>query len=179
MNDNLLDNSGELWHSSLNCSLKLRDVLHRGVLGGVVNCKVVDRDGNFHVRRLDIRRLVGNEVPNIRFVDSVLESVKHGNEKCNYRGVMFKSLRMDDVLQYQLQKYMLEENQHEYKVVVTNIDSHSDAYAAKVIRPGDVLVSVNDEPTPKDFKHFMELISGHDQDTPVRLTFENNKIIII
>jgi len=155
-------------------------MLHRGVMGGIVKCNVIDIHGKEQIRELQIRRLTGHEIPAIRYVDSVIESVQHAREMHTFRGVQFKSLRMDDVLQHQLQKYMMEENQHAYKLVVADMDSSSPAYASKTIRPGNVVATINDQPAPNTFQAFYQLMQNiQQQNKPVKFTFENNQVVIL
>ena len=170
VNDNDVDNFGEIWDDELNVSVRLLDVL----CVGVCVLSVVGIDGV--KRRVSLKGSV--DVPCIRVLDNVLDASMLGNERVLYRGVEFKTLRLNDVFSHKLEKYYEEETHHLYRIMVCNIKVGSAEYQQKHIRPGDVLSRINNKEAPTSWKDFMEVLSEHD-DRPMHLTMENSKIIIL
>ena len=171
VNDVRVDNFGEMWDDELNVSVRLLDVLC--VVGNVLD--LVDADGV--KRRVKLKNSV--DVPCIRVLDNVLDASMLGNERVLYRGVEFKTLRLNDVFAHKLEKYYEEETHHLYRIMVCNIKVGSAAYQQKHIRPGDVLARINNKEAPTSWKDFIEVLGEHTDEQPLHLTMENLKIIIL
>ena len=95
------------------------------------------------------------------------------------RGVTLKPLRLNDVVHYKMINYMGDEHAHKFRIMVSNIDSHSDAYHAKSIRPGDVLQNMNGQPIPNNWADFVKVLNAHPDDQPLHISTESSKIIIL
>mgnify|MGYP001351804825 FL=1 len=166
-----VDNFGEMWDDVLNVSVRLLDVLCVGV--SVLNLIGVDGVKRSVVLKDSV------SVPHIRVLDNVLDASTLGNERVLYRGVEFKTLRLNDVFAHKMTKYYEEETHHLYRIMVCNIKVGSAAYQQKHIRPGDVLSHINTKQAPTSWKDFIEVLSAHTDEQPLHLTMENSKIIIL
>ena len=113
-------------------------------------------------------------------LDSVLDVVGAGREVLCARGVTLKPLRLDDVMHYRMLNYMGDEHCHKFRIMVANMDSHSAAYHAKSIRPGDILHTLNGKSIPDNWDDFTTMVAELDRpEIPLHITTESNKIIII
>ena len=115
----------------------------------------------------------------LRLLDSVLDASVLNGEVLSMRGVTLKPLRLDDVIRYKKTEYMGDEHLHKFRIMVSNIDTHSAAYHAKSIRPGDILSTFNEKPIPNNWKDFVQMVSEHPEDQPLHLTTESNRIIVL
>ena len=174
--DYCVDNWGEVWDGVLNVSLKLVDVFHRSVLGGDVVLRVCGVDGVLRECKVSWGSLdLGRE---IRLLDRVHDAGLH-NEVVKWRGVTFKSLRLEDVYRFGLREYMSLKNQHEYRVLVCDLDANSSAYHTKSLRPGDVLEVFEEYDKPTSWEHFLEQLGAIPEDHPAKLKTESNTVIIL
>lgn len=134
-----VDNYGEVWCSKLGVSLNIVDVLCRGAS----KMSLVSKDGK--LREVDI--ITKHDPLPIRFLDAVLDPPP---KVINFKGIQLKVLRLDDVLKHNIKKYMDPATHHLQKIVVADIDSRSAAYQAKSIRPGDILKAINGQTVSTD-----------------------------
>ena len=123
--------------------------------------------------------LRGAECGELRLLDRVLDAGVLNGEVLCVRGVTLKPLRLNDVVHYKMLNYMGDEHAHKFRIMVSNIDSHSDAYHAKSIRPGDVLQNLNGHPIPNNWADFTEMLKAHPEDQPLHISTESSKIIIL
>ena len=105
-----------------------------------------------------------------------MHDLNYQNQVANVAGVLLKTLRMEDVMEHQLEKYMDPHLQNQFKVVVADIDTKSPAYMSRNMRPGDVLTKINDEPVASSWEGFVEQLTGLKS---VALEVENGSITII
>ena len=134
-----VDNYGEVWCSKLGVSLNIVDVLCRGAS----KMSLVSKDGE--LREVDI--VTKHDPLPIRFLDAVLDPPP---KVINFKGIQLKVLRLDDVLKHNIKQYMDPATHHLQKIVVADIDSRSAAYQAKSIRPGDILKAINGQTVSTD-----------------------------
>lgn len=174
---NVVDNYGEVWMSDLGVSLNIIDVLSRCGWNDSLKLSVVSSVGEFCEREFIYK---ANSVPNpIRFLDSVVDVQMHSREMLVVRGVGVKTLRMDDVLHYKINRYSGASCHHLFRIMVCDIDSRSVAFQAKSIRPGSILKTINGMQIPQSWEGFTKLLQAQAEDKPLRLSTEDNKIIII
>ena len=175
-----VDNYGEVWFDDLNVSLKLVDVFHRSVVGSSVLCLLLGVDGVVRECSVDwsVLRGVGGLSRSVRFLDNVHDAALQ-REVCGFRGVHFKSLRLEDVYRFGLRKYLELENQHEYRVVVCDLEASSAAYHTKSLRPGDVLEVFGDNERPSSWEEFMEQLAAVGDEQPAKLVTESKTVIIL
>ena len=177
VNGDSVDNFGEVWISSLGVSLNVVDVLSRCSWNCGCDLHVATGDGSVCVRRFTY---ASNPVPNsIRFLDSVVDAAQHGREMVVARGLGLKTLRLDDVLQYKIVRYMSASCHHLFKIMVSDIDSRSVAFQAKSIRPGSILKTINGMQIPDSWESFTKLLQEQPADKPLHITTEENKVIIL
>ena len=172
-----VDNYGECWDVGLNVSLKVVDVFHRSVLSSVVVCGVCGVDGVLRECGVVWCGVGGALLPSVRFLDSVHDA-SLSREIVKFRGVTFKSLRLEDVYQFGLGRYLSLENQHGYRVVVCDLDASSVAYGTKSLRPGDVLHSLEDNDKPVGWEDFLAQLKSVGEE-PAKLHTESNTVIIL
>jgi len=173
-----VDNYGEVWDSVLNVSLKVVDVFHRSSVGSSVCCLVLGVDGCARECLVDWSVLRGVTNRSVRFLDNVHDASLQ-REVFAWRGVHFKSLRLEDVYRFGMRKYLSLENQHEYRVVVCDLEASSAAYHTKSLRPGDVLEVFQDNERPTSWEQFMEQLSAVGEDEPAKLITESKTVIIL
>ena len=170
-----VDNFGEMWIGDLGVSLGVIDVLSRKTcdvklslisVGGVLK-ECVMKQGN---------RSFKNP---IRLLDSVLDAELHKKEMMSIRGIRVKTLRLDDVMNYKIEKYLHEDTHHLFRVMVFDIESHSAAFQAKSIRPGSIMKLIDNKPVPNNWKEFTELMQTFKEEQPIHITTEDSKIIIV
>ena len=89
-----------------------------------------------------------------------------------------KPLRLSDVIQFNLRNYMGDEHAHKFRVMVSNLDTHSDAYHAKTVRPGDIISKINNQPVPNTWVDVVKVLDAHQKELPLHLSTESGKIII-
>ena len=170
---------GEVWCSRSNVGRKLVDVLSSLEFGGRVKCGVLRKVG-LNVEDVSVSFCYreggqGELRAPLGFLDaSVLSS-----EVYDVMGVRLKPLRLSDVLQFNLVNYMGDEHAHKFRVVISNLDTHSDAYHSKTLRPGDILSKINNQPVPNTWVQVVKVLNEHPQESPLHLTTESGKIIII
>ncbi len=170
-----IDNYGECWVTELSVSLTLNDIIHRTPFGEDIVLHVMKKGGDLHEITMAYTYLQDKYKPSIRFMDS-MHDLNYQNEVANVGGVLLKTLRMEDVMEHQIGKYMDPHLQNEFKVVVSDIDTKSPAYMSRNMRPGDVLAKINDEPVAKSWKGFVQQLTGLKS---VALEVENGSITII
>ena len=174
-----VSNYGEVWCSRSNVGRKLVDVLSSLDFGGVVECRVLRKVG-LNVEDVSVSFCYreggqGELRAPLGFLDaSVLSS-----EVYDVMGVRLKPLRLSDVLQFNLVNYMGDEHAHKFRVVISNLDTHSDAYHSKTLRPGDILSKINNQPVPNTWVDVVKVLNAHPEESPLHLTTESGKIIII
>ena len=83
------------------------------------------------------------------------------------------------MLSFNKQDYMGDEHAHKFRVMVSNLDTHSAAYHAKSIRPGDILSSINNQPVPNTWVEVTKVLNAHPEEAPLHLATESGKIIIL
>ena len=89
-----------------------------------------------------------------------------------------KPLRLSDVLQFNLHNYMGDEHAHKFRVVVSNLDTHSDAYHSMTLCPGDIISKINNQPVPNTWVEVCTKLDAHHKQLPLHLSTESGKIII-
>lgn len=169
---------GEVWLGSRGVSLNVLDVLSSVDWGSVCVCGVL-RGGSCVELEFRYRELRGVSAGELRLLDSVLDVGVLRGEVLGVKGVELKPLRLNDVLEYKMLNYMGDEHAHKFRIMVSNIDTHSTAYHAKSIRPGDILSTFNEKPIPNNWKDFAQMVSEHPEDQPLHLTTESNRIIVL
>ncbi len=179
VNSTPVSNYGEVWDGVKGVSLNVLDVLSSLEFGGLC---VLGVCGSCGVRK-DVSfvysELRGAECGELRLLDSVLDAGVLNGEVLCVRGVTLKPLRLNDVVHYKMINYMGDEHAHKFRIMVSNIDSHSDAYHAKSIRPGDVLQNMNGQPIPNNWADFVKVLNAHPDDQPLHISTESSKIIIL
>ena len=174
-----ISNYGEVWDGVKGVSLNVLDVLSSLEFGGLCVLGVCRRGGV----RLDVSfvysELRGAECGELRLLDSVLDAGVLNGEVLCVRGVTLKPLRLNDVVHYIMIQYLGAQLAHKFRIMVSNIDSHSDAYHAKSIRPGDVLQNMNGQPIPNNWADFVKVLNAHPEDQPLHISTESSKIIIL
>jgi len=174
-----VSNYGEVWDVSSNVGRKLVDVLSSLEFGGSVGCGVLRLNGGVcekHVVNFCYKEGGQGELrAPLGFLDaSVLRS-----EVYDVEGVRLKPLRLSDVIQFNLRNYMGDEHAHKFRVVISNLDTHSDAYHSKTVRPGDVISKINNQPVPNTWVEVTQVLDAHPKEQPLHLSTESGKIIII
>lgn len=169
-----IDNYGESWISNLSVSLKINDIIHRTPFGQDITLHTL-KDGEMEEKVMHYNYLEEKYKPSIRFMDS-MHDLNFQNQVVNMAGVILKTLRMEDVMEHQLGKYMDPHLQNKFKVVVADIDTKSPAFHSRNLRPGDVLYKINDQEVGKSWKEFVGQISNLKS---VVLEAENGSITII
>ena len=173
-----VSNYGEVWDVSSNVGRKLVDVLSSLDFGCSVKCGVLRLNGS-NVSDVSVYFCYkeggqGELRAPLGFLDaSMLRS-----EVYDVRGVRLKPLRLSDVLQFNLRSYMGDEHAHKFRVMVSNLETHSDAYHAKTVRPGDIISKINNEPVPNTWVAFTQVLDAHPKEQPLHLSTESGKIII-
>ena len=74
---------------------------------------------------------------------------------------------------------MGDEHAHKFRIMVSNLDTHSHAYHAKSIRPGDIIKTINNQQVPDTWDKVLQVLSAIPEQQPLHLATESNKIIII
>ena len=105
-----------------------------------------------------------------------MHDLNYQNQVANVAGVLLKTLRMEDVMEHQIAKYMDPHLQNQFKVVVADIDTKSPAYRSRNLRPGDVLAKINDNEVANSWEGFVKQLTGLKS---VSLEVENGSITII
>jgi hypothetical protein len=174
--DDCVSDFGEIWDSVTGTSRLLVDVLSGLKFGGVVVCGVLRVGGVVEVVNFEYDEGGYGELrAPLGFLDA---SVLSG-EVFDVRGVRLKVMRLSDVLSFNKQDYMGDEHAHKFRVMVSNLDTHSAAYHAKSIRPGDILSSINNQPVPNTWVEVTKVLSAHPEEAPLHLATESGKIIIL
>ena len=178
VDNKFVSNFGEVWDGVKGVSLNVLDVLSGLNFGGSVCLGVSGVEG---VKKVEFvyAEMHGAECGELRLLDSVLDAGVLNGEVLCVRGVTLKPLRLNDVVHYKMMNYMGDEHAHKFRIMVSNIDSHSDAYHAKSIRPGDVLQNINGQPIPNNWADFSEMLKAHPQEQPLHISTESSKIIIL
>ena len=88
------------------------------------------------------------------FVDAQVQS----SEVFDVRGVKLKVMRLSDVIEYNMTHYMGDEHAHKFRIMVSNLDTHSDAYHAKSIRPGDIIKTINNQQVPDTWDKVLQVL---------------------
>ena len=175
-----ISNYGEVWNGSVGVSLNVLDVLSSVGWGSSCVLNVCRVGGSCVDVLFRYEELVGSAAGELRLLDSVLDVGKVNGEVLCFRGVVFKPLRLNDVVHYNLVNYMGDDSAHLFRMMVSNIESHCTAYHAKSIRPGDILHKVNGLTLScSNFNEFAKMLNDHPEDEPLHLETESNKIIII
>lgn len=154
-----VDNYGETWIDNLSVSLKLNDIIHRTPFGQEIVLHVVNQNGEEMEKKMHYNYLEEKYKPSIRFMDS-MHDLNFQNQVLNLAGVILKTLRMEDVMEHQLGKYMDPHNQNEFKVVVADIDTRSPAYKARNLQPGDVLTKINEDEVSSNWEGFVNQVKN-------------------
>ncbi len=170
-----IDNYGETWIKELSVSLKINDIIHRTPFGENIVVHIMKKGGVFEEKQLEYDCLQDKYKPNIRFMDS-MHDLNYQNQVANVAGVLLKTLRMEDVMEHQISKYMDPHLQNQFKVVVADIDTKSPAYKSRNLRPGDVLAKINDTNIASSWEGFVKQLTGLKS---VSLEVENGSITII
>jgi hypothetical protein len=171
-----IDNYGEMWMERLGVSLGLIDVLSRKTED--VKLNVISKTGVLCEKIISVNNNNYQKNP-IRLLDTVLDAELHKKEMMSIRGVRVKTLRLDDVMNYKIQKYLHEDTHHHFRIVVFDIESHSPAFQAKSIRPGSIIKLIDNKPVPNNWKDFTLLMQTFEQQQPIHITTEDNTIIIV
>lgn len=174
-----ISNYGEVWDNVGNVSLDVVDVLSGLDWGGSVILNVLCCGGVLKDVLFRYSELRGVGLGELRLLDNVLDASVLGVEVLCVKGVSLKPLRLDDVVHYNMLNYMGDEHAHKFRIMVSNIESHSAAYHAKSIRPGDILHKLNGKAIPSNWKEFAEMVNEHPEDKPLHIHTESNKIIIL
>ena len=170
---------GEVWCGSSGVSRNVCDVLSSVGWGSSCVVGVLRLGGECVDVDFRYSELRGSAMGELRLLDSVLDASVLSREVLGIKGVTLKPLRLNDVVHYKMADYMGDEHAHKFRIMVHNIDSHSAAYHAKSIRPGDILHMMNNKPVPDNWNEFAQMMKELDSEQPLHLTTESNKIIII
>ena len=170
---------GEVWDAGSNVSRAVCDVLSSVDWGSSVVVGVLRLGGECVDVDFRYSELRGSAMGELRLLDSVLDASVLSVEVLGMKGVTLKPLRLNDVVHYKMTNYMGDEHAHKFRIMVANIDSHSVAYHAKSIRPGDILHMVNNKPVPDNWNDFAQMVKQLNSEQPLHLTTESNKIIIL
>ena len=170
---------GEVWDGVRGVSRSVCDVLSSVEWGSSIRCGVLRLGGELVDVSFCYAEQSGSDSGELRLLDSVLDASVLSVEVLGMKGVTLKPLRLNDVVQYKMTNYMGDEHAHKFRIMVANIDSHSAAYHAKSIRPGDILHTVNNKPVPNNWNEFAEMMKQLNPEKPLHLTTESNKIIIL
>ena len=174
-----VDNYGEVWDVGLNVSLKVVDVFHRSEVGSSVLVRVLGVDGVVRECRVGWSVGCGGVCGrSVRFLDNVHDASLQREVLC-WRGVSFKSLRLEDAYRFGMRKYLSLENQHEYRVCVCDVSASSAAYHTKSLRPGDVLDVFQDNERPTSWEEFVHQLAAVGEEEPAKLLTESNTVIIL
>jgi S1-C subfamily serine protease len=154
-----VDNFGDVWMKDLNVSLRIKDIIHRQEFGSTVNISLKSNMGEKTVSFV-YSFLKDDEKPNIRVLETLMDS-SHAKEVMELpNGLVVKTLRLDDVYQMNLVEYMQPHRQNEYRVVVCEIIPGSDAFHNLNFRVGTVLAKIDGEPVRgswKDVQHQLQM----------------------
>ena len=102
------------------------------------------------------------------------------SEIINFRGLHLKPLRLAEALEFKKSKYLQQKHENTFKVIVVDIDAHSDAFMSRNFRPGYVLDKINDNKLDvQNWEQFKEKMESFDNDTPVKFEVEENRVLII
>ena len=172
-----ISNYGELWNG--NVSLNVVDVLSGLDFGGSLLLSVLCVGGVLKEVLFRYEEQRGVALGELRLLDNVLDASLLGVEVLRVRGVTLKPLRLDDVVHYNMLNYMGDEHAHKFRIMVSNMDSHSAAYHAKTIRPGDILHKLNGKSIPSNWDDFAAMINDHPEHKPLHIQMESSKIIIL
>lgn len=173
-----LNNFGQSWNDTLSVSLKIKDIIHRTEFGKHITLHVVNEDGEQMDRTLCYNVLKGEERPEIRFLDS-LEDAQLQKQTMTFRGLALGTLRMEHVLNYKKAKYMSQEHEYKFKVVVLDVENGTAAYHAQNIMPGHILSKINGVSLEhSSWSSFVDMLSSF-HDEPVKLETEEMGLLII
>lgn len=170
-----IDNFGESWFADFSVSLPLVDIIHRSSFGDEIKLGII-RDGKSKEVSIQYNYLLQQHKPHVRSLDS-LKDMPLTNQVVKFKGLVLKPLRLDDVYKFKLAKYMNPHRQNDFKVVVVDIQVHSDAFHAKNIVPGDVLTKVNDEQVGNSWNTFVKQLSESGKQTLIEC--ERGELLII
>jgi len=174
-----IDNYGQAWIDSLSASLTIRDIIHRSKFGNTVHLHVRRENGDHEVLALEYDCLKYADMPNVRFLDS-MRDIPMRSEIINFRGLHLKPLRLAEALEFKKSKYLQQKHENTFKVIVVDIDAHSDAFMSRNFRPGYVLDKINDNKLDvQNWEQFKEKMESFDNDTPVKFEVEENRVLII
>jgi len=143
INNQKIDNFGEVWNEKLNVSLPFKDIIHRTEFGKSVSLTMVDQHGGKKDIEFEYCFLKEDEKPNIRVLETLQDSVHAREVKKLPNGLVVKTLRLSDVYQMNLREYMQEHRQNDYKLVVCEILPGSDAFHTMNFRVGTVLGKID------------------------------------
>ena len=174
-----VSNYGEVWDVSSNVGRKLVDVLSSLDFGSSVKCGVLRLNGSGELSdvSVDFCYKEGGQ-GELRAPLGFLDASMLRSEVYDVRGVRLKPLRLSDVLQFNLRSYMGDEHAHKFRVMVSNLDTHSDAYHAKTVKPGDIISKINNQPVPNTWVEVAKVLDAHPKEQPLHLSTESGKIII-
>jgi S1-C subfamily serine protease len=173
-----VDNYGESWMSHLSVSLPVADIIHRTPFGETIDLHVVNLKGNSQIRQLHYNFLEDKHKPHIRLLDT-LHDAPLAKQMLQFKGIVLKQLRLNDVMQFQLQKYSQAKHHHEFKIVVADIDVRSPAFHTRNLRPGHILSKINDEEVPTSWNGFVEVLQQIKETDVTLFETENGSMLII
>jgi S1-C subfamily serine protease len=153
-----VDNYGEAWKDELSVSLPLIDIIHRSSFDDTIKLNIL-RNGKPQEIEIHYKYLEHEFKPHVRDLDS-LKDMPLAKQVCNYKGVIMKPLRLDDVYRFRIGKYMNPHRQNDFKIVVLDIDVQSEAFKARNIVPGDILSSINGENVGKTWDDFLQQLTN-------------------
>tara|TARA_B100000902_G_C26835430_1_gene680777 strand:- start:64 stop:648 length:585 start_codon:yes stop_codon:yes gene_type:complete len=177
--DTPVSNYGEVWDVIRNVGRKLVDVLSSLDFGSSVKCGVLRLNGSGELSdvSVDFCYKEGGQ-GELRAPLGFLDASMLRSEVYDVRGVRLKPLRLSDVLQFNLRSYMGDEHAHKFRVMVSNLDTHSDAYHAKTVKPGDIISKINNQPVPNTWVEVVKVLDAHTKEQPLHMSTESGKIII-
>ena len=174
-----VSNYGEVWDSDRGVGVKLVDVLSSLYFGESMRCGVLRlSEGIVEEVFVNFCYKEGGE-GELRAPLGFLDASMLRSMVLDVRGVVLKPLRLNDVIQFNLVNYMGDEHAHKFRVMVSNLDTHSDAYHTKTVRPGDIISKINNQPVPDTWVQVTQLFEAHPKELPLHLSTESGKIIII
>jgi S1-C subfamily serine protease len=145
-----VDNFGDVWYEKLNVSLSMKDIIHRQEFGAIVTLKVKTEAGEKELT-FTYEPLADTDKPNVRVLESLTDSKSAQEVATLSNGLVVKTLRLDDAMQMGLREYMQEHKQNEYRVVVCEIITDSDAFHTMNFRVGSIIDQIDGKKVGKSW----------------------------
>lgn len=173
-----LNNHGQSWNETLSVNLKIKDIVHRTDFGKNITLHVINTNGEQVDRQVTYDVLAHDQRPEIRMLDNLADA-KLQKQMVAFRGLALSPLRLNHAINFRKEKYLSQEHEYSFKVIVLDVENGSDAYHSQNIRPGHVLSKINDvRLVATDWTSFCDLLSSFEND-PVKIQTEEQGMIIL